>query len=137
MKNKQLWLYGAWIVSLTATIGSLYFSEIRRFIPCELCWYQRIMMYPLVLILGIATFQGDVRVKKYVIPLAVVGTVISLTHYLQQKLPWFSGIKPCVTGVPCTGQYVNWFGFMTIPFLALTAFILIIICLCFVNEKGK
>ncbi|NPC94156.1 disulfide bond formation protein B [Bacillus sp. WMMC1349] len=137
MKNKQLWLYGAWIVSLTATIGSLYFSEIRRFIPCELCWYQRIMMYPLVLILGIATFQGDARVKKYVIPLAAVGAIISLTHYLQQKLPWFSGIKPCVTGVPCTGQYVNWFGFMTIPFLALTAFMLIIICMCFVNEKGK
>ncbi|MDA7027441.1 disulfide oxidoreductase [Bacillus sp. CLL-7-23] len=137
MKNKQLWLYGSWIVSLTATIGSLYFSEIRRFIPCELCWYQRIMMYPLVLILGIATFQGDARVKKYVIPLAAVGAIISLTHYLEQKLPWFSGIKPCVTGVPCTGQYVNWFGFMTIPFLALTAFILIIICMCFVNEKGK
>lgn len=87
MKNKLLFLYGAWIVSLTATLGSLYFSEIRKFIPCELCWYQRIMMYPLVLILGIATFQGDARVKKYVLPMAVIGAGISLMHYMEQKFP--------------------------------------------------
>ncbi len=58
MKNKLLFLYGAWIVSLTATLGSLYFSEIRKFIPCELCWYQRIMMYPLVLILELRHFRA-------------------------------------------------------------------------------
>lgn len=137
MKNKLLFLYGAWIVSLTATLGSLYLSEIRKFIPCELCWYQRIMMYPLVLILGIATFQGDARVKKYVLPMAVIGAGISLMHYMEQKIPGFNGIKPCVTGVPCSGQYINWFGFITIPFLALIAFILIIIFMCFLKGKDE
>ncbi|ATH93127.1 2-oxoglutarate dehydrogenase [Bacillus glycinifermentans] len=137
MKNKPFFLYGAWIVSLTATLGSLYFSEIRKFIPCELCWYQRIMMYPLVLILGIATFQGDFRVKKYVLPMAAIGGFISLMHYLEQKVPGFSGIKPCVTGVPCSGQYINWLGFITIPFLALIAFILIIICMCMIKGEKE
>ena len=137
MKNKPFFLYGAWIVSLTATLGSLYFSEIRKFIPCELCWYQRIMMYPLVLILGIATFQGDFRVQKYGRPMAAIGGFISLMHYLEQKVPGFSGIKPCVTGVPCSGQYINWLGFITIPFLALIAFILIIICMCMIKGEKE
>lgn len=118
MKNRIVFLYASWVVALIAMLGSLYFSEIRKFIPCELCWYQRILMYPLVLILGIATFQGDTRVKKYVLPMAIIGAFISIMHYLEQKVPGFSGIKPCVSGVPCSGQYINWFGFITIPFLA-------------------
>ncbi|OGX78343.1 2-oxoglutarate dehydrogenase [Exiguobacterium sp. SH31] len=115
-------LYLAWLVALTATLGSLYFSEIREFVPCELCWIQRIFMYPLVLVLGIAVFTNDRQVKKYVLSLAIVGGMISLYHYLVQKVPGFADIKPCVEGVPCNVQYINWFGFVTIPFLALTAF---------------
>ncbi|MFC3040525.1 disulfide oxidoreductase [Virgibacillus xinjiangensis] len=126
MSRNQLLLYFAWFVSLTATLGSLYFSEIRGFIPCELCWYQRILMYPLTLILGIGTFQNDWSVKKYVLPLASIGWFISLFHYLEQKVPGFAEIKPCVNGVPCTTEYINWGGFITIPFLAFTAFSLII-----------
>ncbi|MEC2152130.1 disulfide oxidoreductase [Bacillus velezensis] len=135
MKNRIVFLYASWVIALAAMLGSLYFSEIRKFIPCEMCWYQRILMYPLVLILGIATFQGDTRVKKYVLPMAVIGAFISIMHYLEQKVPGFSGIKPCVYGVPCSSEYINWFGFITIPFLALTAFILIIICMCFVKTE--
>ncbi len=63
MKNRIVFLYASWVIALVAMLSDLYFSEIRKFIPCELCWYQRILMYPLVLILGIATFQGDTRVK--------------------------------------------------------------------------
>ncbi|TCI72240.1 disulfide bond formation protein B [Exiguobacterium sp. SH0S7] len=118
-------LYLAWLVALTATLGSLYFSEIREFVPCELCWIQRIFMYPLVFVLGIAVFTNDRQVKKYVLSLAIVGGMISLYHYLVQKVPGFADIKPCVEGVPCNVQYINWFGFVTIPFLALTAFTLI------------
>jgi len=128
---KQIYLYMAWVVSLVATFGSLYFSEIAGFIPCELCWYQRILMYPLVLILGIATFQNDTSVKKFVLPLAVTGWLISLNHYLVQKVPGFAEVKPCVNGVPCSAQYINWLGFITIPFLAFTAFTLIIIFMLF------
>lgn len=119
-------LYLAWTVSLAATLGSLYLSEIKGFIPCELCWYQRIFMYPLAFILGIATFQNDSTVKKFVLPLAIIGWSISLFHYLEQKVPGFAQIKPCKSGVPCSAEYINWLGFVTIPFLALTAFSLII-----------
>ncbi|MCM3741775.1 disulfide oxidoreductase [Oceanobacillus luteolus] len=123
----QYTLYTAWLVSIVATLGSLYFSEIRGFIPCELCWYQRILMYPLAVILGIATFQNDRSVKKYILPLAVIGWSISLFHYLQQKVPGFAAIKPCASGVPCSAEYINWLGFITIPFLALIAFTLIVV----------
>ncbi len=128
-------LYGAWVVSLIATFGSLYFSEIKGFIPCELCWYQRILMYPLTLILGIGTFQNDSSVKKFVLPLALIGGSISFMHYLEQKIPGFGGIKPCVSGVPCSAHYINWFGFITIPFLALVAFVIIACCMVFIKTK--
>ncbi|WP_313236215.1 disulfide oxidoreductase [Sporosarcina ureae] len=128
-------LYVAWVVSLVAMFGSLYFSEIKGYIPCELCWYQRILMYPLTLLLGIATFQNDRTVKKYVLPLALIGGSISFMHYLEQKIPGFGGIKPCVSGVPCNAEYINWFGFVTIPFLALMAFVLIAVCMFLIKPK--
>ncbi|WP_413785432.1 disulfide oxidoreductase [Cytobacillus sp. IB215316] len=133
----QFFLYGAWLVSLIATFGSLYFSEIRGFIPCELCWYQRILMYPLTLILGIGTYQNDISVRKFVLPMSVLGFCISLLHYLEQKIPGFGGIKPCVNGVPCSNEYINWFGFITIPFLALVAFTLITLLLLLGSKKYK
>jgi len=118
-------LYMAWVVSVVATLGSLYFSEIRGYIPCELCWYQRIMMYPLSLFLGVATFCNEKQIKKHVLPLSIFGGAISLFHYLEQKVPGFAAIKPCTQGVPCSAEYINWLGFITIPFLALIAFSLI------------
>ncbi|WP_407268519.1 disulfide oxidoreductase [Radiobacillus sp. PE A8.2] len=133
-KNQSL-LYLAWIVSVIATLGSLYFSEIRGFVPCELCWYQRILMYPLSLILGIATFQNDLAVKKYVLPLASIGWTISLFHYMEQKIPGFAEIKPCANGVPCSAEYINWLGFITIPFLAFTAFSLLISIMLIMKPK--
>jgi disulfide bond formation protein DsbB len=134
-KEQGFLLYIAWLVSLVAMFGSLYFSEIKGYIPCELCWYQRILMYPLTLILGIGTFQNDVSVKKFVLPLSIIGGSISFFHYLEQKIPGFGGIKPCVSGVPCSAQYINWFGFVTIPFLALVAFVIIACCMLFIKPK--
>ncbi|MBM7707759.1 disulfide bond formation protein DsbB [Chryseomicrobium aureum] len=130
-------LYFAWVVALVATLGSLYFSNIRGFVPCELCWIQRIFMYPLTIVLGIAAFTNDVRMRLYVLPLTIIGGSISLYHYLVQKVPGFANIKPCVQGVPCNVQYINWFGFVTIPFLALTAFTLITIILFVLHFKLK
>lgn len=120
-------LYSAFIVAVVATLGSLYLSEIKGFIPCELCWYQRICMYPLSLILGIATFNDDKSIKKYVLPIAIVGGCISIYHYLEQKVPGFADIMPCTKGVPCNIDYLDWWGVITIPFMALVAFILIIL----------
>lgn len=126
---RQHSLYLAWLIAVVATLGSLYFSEIRGFIPCEYCWYQRILMYPLSVILGIAAFFDEHTIRKYVLPLSIVGMCVSTYHYMLQKVPGLAELKPCTQGVPCSAQYINWFGFITIPFLALTAFTLITLIL--------
>lgn len=133
---QQYLLYFAWIVSLTATLGSLYFSEIRGFVPCQMCWMQRIFMYPLVIILGIAAYNDDRRIKKYVLPLTIIGGSISIYHYLLQKVPGLAGFQPCTQGVPCNAIYIDWLGFITIPFLALTAFALITISMFLLNPRA-
>ncbi|GGH85248.1 disulfide bond formation protein DsbB [Pullulanibacillus pueri] len=116
-------LYFAWVVAMVATLGSLYFSEIAHFMPCELCWFQRICMYPLSVILGIACFRNDRKIAVYVLPLTLIGSLFSIVHILEQKLGVFTRV--CTEGVPCSGEYIHWFGFMTIPMLALIAFLLI------------
>lgn len=115
----------AWLASIIAMIGSLFFSERMGFVPCTLCWYQRILMYPLVLFLGIAFYRNDQDIFKYVLPMSVIGIVVSGYHYALQKLPSLNEFSACSSGVPCSGQYINLFGFVTIPFLALIAFIFI------------
>lgn len=118
-------LASAWFVSIVALSGSLYFSEVAGFIPCTLCWVQRIFMYPLVLILGIATFRRDKGVAIYTFPLSFFGGLVSAHHYLLQKTDSSGTSGFCSSGVPCSGEYINWLGFITIPFLALVAFVLI------------
>lgn len=117
----------AWMTSLIALIGSLFFSERMGFIPCTLCWYQRILMYPLVLFLGIAFYRNDRDIYKYILPISVIGILTSSYHYALQKIPSLNEFSVCASGVPCSGQYINWFGFVTIPFLALIAFTVITI----------
>lgn len=105
--------------------GSLYFSEVLGYIPCNLCWYQRIFMYPQAFLLGLASYRNDKRVIPYLLPLSVIGGCISLYHYAEQKVPGLAKILPCTSGVPCNKDYIDWLGFITIPFLALIAFVLI------------
>ncbi|MEK3882927.1 disulfide oxidoreductase [Paenibacillus sp. PL2-23] len=128
-------LYFAWLVAVIATLGSLYFSEIKGFIPCSLCWYQRILMYPLSIILGIAAFYDEHAIRKYVLPLSVLGMLVSAFHYMEQKVPGFASIKLCSQGVPCSGMYINWLGFITIPFLAFTGFTLITLLLLVFRKR--
>ena len=116
-----------WVVALSATMGSLYFSEVRGYEPCELCWIQRIFMYPLVIILGIAYIQKNARIAVTTAVLSIIGGTISLYHYGIQKLDFLTDSAPSCGRVPCTGEYINLLGFITIPFLALTAFTLIAI----------
>jgi disulfide bond formation protein DsbB len=134
LRVREKTIYLAWIVTLVATLGSLYFSEIRGFIPCELCWYQRILMYPLSILLGMAAFRQDGAIRKYILSLSIIGGLISTFHYLQQKIPGFTTIKPCTNGIPCSAQYINWLGFITIPFLALTAFVLVTILMLLTRQ---
>lgn len=127
----QYSLYCAWIVAVIATAGSLYFSEIKEFIPCTLCWVQRIFMYPLVIILGIATYRQDHSISIYTLPLSIIGGLVALWHVLIQKIPALKELGKCKIGVPCNMDYINWFGFITIPMLSLIAFILITLLLIF------
>ncbi|MGG0891428.1 disulfide oxidoreductase [Cytobacillus horneckiae] len=135
--SRENLLFSAWAASVIAMFGSLYFSEIRQYEPCELCWYQRILMYPFVVILGIAVVKKDYRISLYTMILSGIGGLISLYHYGLQKLSFLSDIAPACGRVPCTGQYINWLGFITIPFLALIAFINIFICSLMIYRKTK
>ena len=125
--NKKLEnsLLAIFSISLVATLGSLYFSEVRGFIPCEMCWYQRILMYPIVILSGIAYIQKNARIALTTAVFAIIGGSISLYHYGIQKIPFLQEAAPACGQVSCTGFYINWLGFITIPFLALTAFVMI------------
>lgn len=120
-------LHLSWVFALIATLGSLYFSEVLLYAPCKLCWYQRILMYPLVIFLGIAAVRKEKKFYLYVLPLSVWGMGISLYHYLMQKTDWFKSGAVACGPIPCDVDYINWFNFVTIPFLALVAFTLITI----------
>lgn len=133
---KNYGLYAAWLVSIIATSGSLYFSEIRGFIPCDLCWFQRIFMYPQVIILGIASYYNDRKAIRYSLPLACIGWCISLLHYSMQKGLIALNLT-CSPTSPCTAQWINVFGFITIPFLAWTGFTLIGILLILIHRFHK
>jgi disulfide bond formation protein DsbB len=121
-----LWL--AFAIALTATFGSLYLSEVARFVPCTLCWYQRIAMYPLVLLLGMAAVRRDASIVRYAVPLAVVGGVIAAYHVALQRMPGLPS-GTCSLDIPCTAIYVERFGFVTIPVMALICFVSIAVTL--------
>jgi disulfide bond formation protein DsbB len=118
--SRHLALVAAWI----ATCGSLFFSEVLGWRPCVLCWYQRILMYPLAILLAIGIIRRDRGLHIYVLPFSIAGIGVSLYHYLLIKTDWLPP-PACAVGIPCTVDYLNWFGFINIPFLALAAFLII------------
>jgi len=114
----------AFVVAVLATAGSLYYSEIAHYTPCELCWYQRICMYPLTVVLGVALLRRDDRGGLYALPLAVAGLGVSIYHYQLQMFPEQG--SSCDTVAPCTFQWVDTLGFMSIPFMAGCGFLAVI-----------
>jgi disulfide bond formation protein DsbB len=112
----------AWIVATVSTLGSLFFSEVMKLPPCVLCWYQRIAIYPLVLILGVAWLKNDTRVKLYALPLVITGLLIAIYHNLLYYKILPESISPCVQGISCTTRQIEWLGFITIPLLSLGSF---------------
>ncbi len=129
----------ALLTAWTATLGSLYLSEVLHFIPCSLCWYQRILMYPLAIILLVGLIRRDRGIFYYVLPFSIIGIFISTYHYLLQKTDIFTSSAVCDTGIPCTTTWINLFGFVTIPFMALTAFLIISVmgALFFLDESDS
>jgi disulfide bond formation protein DsbB len=112
-------------VAAVATLGSLYFSEVAHFVPCRLCWYQRICMYPLVPLLGMAAFRRDLGIRLYAGALAGIGALISTYHVLLERFPSLEG-GVCEATNPCTIIWVERFGYLTIPAMALSAFALLL-----------
>lgn len=117
--TRSLYLYFAWLVALIATLISLYLSVIRHLPVCDLCWYQRICIYPLVIILGIASFREDAGIVRYTLPLVIIGFLFSLYQYLEQLSPGFSGVNVCGLGPDCSHVHVKLLGFITLPFLGM------------------
>jgi disulfide bond formation protein DsbB len=118
-----LWL--AALVAVVTTAGSLYYSEVAHFVPCKLCWYQRIAMYPLSLTLLVAAIRRDARVWWYVVPPAVIGAGFAIYHAQLQAFP-SQHSSFCTVTEPCTVRYVWEFGFISLPLMALSAFVFVL-----------
>ncbi len=126
-------LFFSFFIALFTTAGSLFFSEIAHFIPCKLCWYQRIFMYPQVLLLGIAAVKNDFSVRKYILSLSLIGLVIAVYHYILQMSPF---PLPCSDELAnCALKQVAFFGYITIPLMSATAFTLIILFMFILRKK--
>jgi disulfide bond formation protein DsbB len=115
----------AWIVATATTLGSLYYSEHAGFVPCELCWYQRIVMYPLVIVLGVAALRRDRKVWITALVFVVIGAPLSLYHWLVERVPAFEESSSCSAITPCSAPWFEKLGFVTLAWMAMSAFLLI------------
>jgi disulfide bond formation protein DsbB len=125
--DSRIWtpIFAAWLVAAASTLGALFFGEVMKLPTCVLCWYQRIFMFPLVLILPAGLFPLDRRVVRYALPLGVAGWLVALFHQLLVAGVVPESIQPCQQGVPCSQTIIEWFGFVTIPLLSVAAFSII------------
>ena len=135
----SLWalLFGAWLIASTATLGALFMSEIMGFAPCVLCWYQRIFMFPMVLILALGLFPFDPKVVRYALPLAAIGLLVAGFHVLLTIGIIPESLAPCRQGIPCKSIQIEWFGFVTIPLLSFFAFLVLNLLLITAHLKSS
>lgn len=134
-----LWGYELWagfVVASIATGGSLFFSEIDTFVPCDLCWFQRIAMYPLSFLLLVLAWKGENRLARWLLAFPVIGAGVSTYHLLVEN-HWVSTPASCQIGAGCAVKWINEFGYITIPTLALTAFLLLIGLLLLAGAGGE
>ena len=131
LDGKAIWL--AWFVAVVATVGSLMYSELFHFVPCRLCWFQRIAMYPLAIILLVGAIRREAVVKFYALPIALIGLAVSIYHNVVQFYPSLEG-GSCDPLNPCSARTIEMFGFMDLPFMAGAAFIVIAVLLAFYTK---
>jgi disulfide bond formation protein DsbB len=124
-------LFAAWLIAAASTLGALYFGEIA------LCWYQRIFMFPLTLILPFGLFPPDRRIIRAALALAVPGALVASYHLLLASGVIPKPLKPCMQGIPCSETVVQWFGFLTIPLLSAVAFPTIIALLVTAHRRSS
>ncbi len=130
-------IFGAWLVASSSTLGALFLGEVMHLPTCVLCWYQRIFMFPLALILPIGLFPPDRKVVRYALPLAALGWLIAVFHLLLVAGVIPEDIKPCRQGIPCSETVIEWFGFVTIPLLSFLAFSTVIALLVLAYFRGS
>lgn len=129
--------YAAWLIALVASLGSLFFGEVMKLPPCSLCWYQRICLFPLPIVLGIGIALRDKNLFLYAAPLVVVGLGLGLYHNLIYYGLVSEALSPCTQGVPCSSRQIEWLGFITIPLLALFGFLGILGCLLMHRSRQR
>lgn len=132
-----LMIFAAWLIASVSTLGALFFGEVMQLPPCTMCWYQRICMFPLVLILPVGLFPFDPKVIRYALPLAVIGCALAIFHQLLVAGVIPESLKPCTQGVPCSKTVIEWFGFLTIPLLSVAAFSAIIALLIGAHVRSR
>ena len=130
-------LFSAWAFSAFAALGSIFFSHVMGFAPCLLCWYQRIFLFPLALILAVGLFPFDRKAARYGLALAIPGWFVALYHNLLYSGIIPQELQPCSSGVSCTEKYIDLFGFITIPMLSLMTFTILIAVLIILIKRGK
>lgn len=130
-------VFACWLIATVSTLGALFFGEVMNVPTCVLCWYQRIFMFPLVLLLPVGLFPFDRKIVRYAFPLALGGWGFAFFHVLLVAGYIPESVRPCTQGVPCSQTYIQWFGFVTIPLLALVAFSVIIALLVAAHFEGK
>jgi len=130
-KDAEVWtlVFAAWLIATASTLGALFFGEVMKLPPCSLCWYQRIFMFPMTLVLPFALFPFDRNVVRSVLPLAGFGGLLAAVHVLIVEGVIPERIAPCRQGVPCSETVIEWFGFVTIPLLSFAAFATIAVLL--------
>jgi disulfide bond formation protein DsbB len=136
MKISNYFLHLAWVIALSGMIGSLVMSEIFGWVPCVLCWYQRILLYPLVLLIPIAILRKDSSPEQIILPFSLIGVLIAFYHWLLQIGVISEAVAPCQAGISCITTYINYFGFINIPFLSMLAFGAISL-LVYLNKKPR
>jgi disulfide bond formation protein DsbB len=119
-------VFGAWLIASASTLGALFFGEVMKLPPCSLCWYQRIFMFPMMLVLPFGLFPFDRNVVRSLVPLAGIGGLIATLHVLLVEGIVPERVAPCRQGVPCSETVIEWFGFVTIPLLSFLAFATIV-----------
>jgi disulfide bond formation protein DsbB len=132
-----LFVFIAWLVASVSTLGALFLGEVMGYTPCVLCWYQRIGMFPLVLILAAGLFPFDRKVVRYALPLALAGWLLAVFHWAVASGLVPESATPCSQGVPCSVEQISWFGFLTLPLLSVLAFSAIIALLLMTHFKAS
>ena len=130
-------VFVAWLVAAISTLGALFLGEVMQLPTCSLCWYQRIFMFPLAVILPIGLFPFDRKVVRYALSLAVPGWLFAAFHQLLVVGVIPESIKPCTQGVPCSETVIEWLGFITIPVLSVVAFSTILALLLITYFRGS